>query len=74
MKNSRIISLLTDFGVKDAYVSAMKGVILGICPTVQLIDISHHIPKHDILQGAFILSQVSLYFPRESIHLIMRHG
>jgi len=68
-RRSRIVSLLTDFGVRDAYVGAMKGVILGICPAVTLVDISHEVSKHDVLQGAFILSQASPYFPEGSIHL-----
>ena len=68
-KRSRIISFLTDFGTKDAYVGEMKGVILGIYPYAKLVDISHKIEKHDILQGAFILLQVSSYFPKGSIHL-----
>jgi S-adenosylmethionine hydrolase len=68
-RRSRIISLLSDFGNKDAYVSAMKGVILGICPEVTLVDISHEVKKHDIVDGAFTLSEVSPYFPEGTVHL-----
>lgn len=68
---SRIVTLLTDFGVKDAYVGAMKGVILKICPESTLVDISHEVPRHSISQGAFILSQVSPYFPLGSVHLVV---
>lgn len=69
IRRAQIITLLTDFGVKDAYASAMKGVLLGICPTVTLVDISHTVIKHDVLDGAFTLSQASPYFPKGTIHL-----
>ncbi|RLE48872.1 MAG: hypothetical protein DRJ18_01080, partial [Candidatus Methanomethylicota archaeon] len=42
---SRIITLLTDFGVKDPYVAAMKGVILSIAPNAKIIDITHEVDK-----------------------------
>ena len=48
-----IITLTTDFGLADAYVAAMKGVILGINPEVSLVDISHEIRPQDVAQGAF---------------------
>lgn len=64
-----IITLLTDFGTKDHYVSSMKGVILGINPEVTLVDISHEIGPHDIREGAFILSNAFSSFPKGTIHL-----
>lgn len=69
VRRDQIVSLLTDFGAKDAYVGAMKGVIMGICPSITLVDISHEVEKHNVLQGAFLLSQASPYFPEGSIHL-----
>jgi S-adenosylmethionine hydrolase len=66
-----IITLLTDFGLRDAYVGAMKGVIMGICPTAEIVDISHDVSRHDIREGAFLLSQVSPYFPEGTIHLVV---
>jgi len=69
LKKRGIISLLTDFGTRDAYVGAMKGVLLGLAPLSTLVDISHAVTKHNILQGAFLLSQVSSYFPVGSVHL-----
>ena len=51
-----IVTLTTDFGDRDYYVGAMKGVLLGIAPTAQLVDISHHIPPQDVLAGAFIFA------------------
>jgi len=47
-----VIALLTDFGLRDHYVGAMKGVMLGICPEATLVDISHDVPPHDVMAGA----------------------
>ena len=65
----KIISMLTDFGIRDSYVGAMRGVILGICPDAILVDISHEIPKHNIIQGALTLAQATPYYVEGSIHL-----
>ncbi len=68
---SSIITLTTDFSLNDAYVSAMKGVILGINPEAQLVDICHTIKPQNILQAAFVLSTAHEYFPEGTIHLIV---
>ena len=68
MKNP-IITLLTDFGTKDHYVALMKGTILKINPRCTLIDITHHIPPHDIKEGAFLLANTYAAFPKGTIHL-----
>ena len=68
---SPIITLTTDFGLTDAYVAAMKGVVLGINPEVTLIDICHTINPQDIAQAAFILSTAYQSFPDGSIHLVV---
>jgi hypothetical protein len=64
-----IITLLTDFGTRDAYVAAMKGVILGLNPQAVLVDLTHEVPPQDILAGAFILAEAAPYFPEGAIHL-----
>ena len=64
-----VITLLSDFGVKDAYVAAMKGVILGINPDVVVLDITHEVPPQDITAGAFVLAAAAPYFPPGTIHL-----
>lgn len=65
----RIISLLTDFGSRDAFVGIMKGVILGINPAAQLVDLSHEVPAQDVLAGALILRSAVAFFPPDTIHL-----
>lgn len=64
-----VITLLSDFGLKDPYVSEMKAVILSICPEASIVDISHAIEKFDIRMGAFILASAAPYFPQDTIHV-----
>ncbi len=64
-----IVTLTTDFGGGDYYVGAMKGVILGISPEVQLVDISHQIPPQDVLAAAFVLRHAAREFPPGTVHL-----
>ena len=64
-----VITLTTDFGTSDAYVAAMKGVILAINPRATIVDVCHSIESQNILQAAFILSTAHHYFPEGTIHL-----
>jgi S-adenosylmethionine hydrolase len=64
-----VITLLTDFGTRDHYVAAMKGSILAIAPDAALVDVTHDIPPHDILEGAWVLLNASRGFPAGSVHL-----
>ena len=66
-----VIALLTDFGVRDHYAGTMKGVILGICPDVTLVDISHDVPPHDVVAGALELAASYSYFPAGTIFLVV---
>ena len=65
----QIITLTTDFGLADAYVGSVKGVILSINPEATLVDISHEVLPQRIEQGAFLLGSAYGYFPTGSIHL-----
>ncbi|HJX13116.1 MAG TPA: SAM-dependent chlorinase/fluorinase [Dehalococcoidales bacterium] len=64
-----VITLTTDFGLADAYVAAVKGVILGINPGVTLVDISHAIRPQDIGQAAFVLGTAYESFPHGTVHV-----
>jgi len=64
-----IISLLSDFGLKDPYVAEMKAVSLSICPDARIVDISHEIEKFNIRMGAFVLASAAPYFPEGTIHV-----
>ena len=63
------IALLTDFGTRDWYVAALKGVILSRATAVRLIDITHDIPPQDVIAGAFILAATVPWFPVGTIFL-----
>lgn len=63
------IAILTDFGSRDPFVGIMKGVIAGINPQVQLIDLNNHIPAGDIQRAAITLWQARKYFPSGTIFL-----
>lgn len=66
-----IVTLLTDFGLDGRYVPAMKGVILGIVPTAQIIDISHRVPPQDILRAALMLEAVVPFYPPCAVHCVV---
>ena len=71
MPRQMIATLLTDFGLRDPYVATMKGVMIGICPDVHIVDISHAVAPHDILGAAFILAQSVTSFPPGTVHVIV---
>lgn len=67
----QIITFTTDFGTKDGYVGAVKGVIKRINPQVEIVDVTHDIEPFDILSGAFVLNHFYRYFPKNTIHLVV---
>ena len=50
-----LVTLTTDFGLRDPFVGIMKGVILAICPTARLVDLTHDVPPQDVLEAALAL-------------------
>lgn len=64
-----ILTLTSDFGNQDQYVSAMKAVILGISPRARLIDISHEIKPQDIMAAAWVLKNTAFLYPPGTVHL-----
>ena len=66
-----IITLMTDFGLKDGNVGVMKGVILGIAPQAQIVDLSHLIAPQNIPEAALILARSLPYFPEGAIHVVV---
>src|SRR5947209_5771689 len=66
-----IITLTTDFGLADPFVGIMKGVILGIAPAVQIVDITHEVLSYDILEAALIIESSYRYFPQGTVHVIV---
>lgn len=66
-----IITLSTDFGLKDGNVGVMKGVILGIAPDTQLVDLTHLIGPQNVLEAALTLARSAPYFPPGTIHIVV---
>lgn len=64
-----IITLLTDFGVSDGYVAAMKGTILNLNPAATLVDVTHEIAPQDVRGAAFVLNTIHRHFPPGTIHV-----
>ena len=62
-----VITLLSDFG--DLYPASMKGIIFGINPDANIVDISHSVPAQDIKAGAFMLAATAKYFPSGTVHV-----
>src|SRR6266581_2705787 len=65
----RVVTLLSDFGLRDGYVAQIKGTILDLCPSAVIVDISHDVQRHNIPMGSFILETTAPYFPKDTIHV-----
>lgn len=65
----RIVTLTSDFGLRDSYVAAMKAVLIRHCPDARLIDVTHLVPRHDILCGSITLERAVDGFPPGTVHL-----
>jgi S-adenosylmethionine hydrolase len=66
-----VIALLTDFGTRDHYAGAMKGVLLDICPEATLVDITHDIEPHDVTGAALELAAACRHFPAGTVFLVV---
>ena len=66
-----VIALLTDFGLQDHYVGAMKGAILSMCPEATLVDVLHDVPAHDVAAGALALDSVYRHFPGGTVFVVV---
>ena len=64
-----MITLTSDFGLKDPYVAEMKGAVLTINPKATLVDITHEVEKFNIRMAAFTLASAAPYFPQGTVHL-----
>ena len=66
-----VITLTTDFGARDWFVGTMKGVIAGIAPNANVIDLTHELRPGDLRGGAFALAASCQFFPKGTIHLVV---
>lgn len=66
-----IITLLTDFGLKDHYVGALKGLLYSRIPDAKIVDITHWVDPFVTHQAAYIANASYNYFPEKTIHIIL---
>ncbi|MDE0627175.1 MAG: SAM-dependent chlorinase/fluorinase [Bryobacterales bacterium] len=66
-----VLTLTTDFGYRDHYVGAMKGVVASLAPGVQVSDITHDVPSFDIAEGAFAIAQAWRCYPDGTVHVVV---
>jgi S-adenosylmethionine hydrolase len=65
------VTLTTDFGICGPYVAAIKGILLGLAPGAQIVDVCHTISPQNILEGAFVLAGIVDSFPAGTVHLVV---
>lgn len=65
-----IITLTTDFGIKDHFVGALKGKIISEFAEANIIDISHHVDLFNVSEASYIIGAAYNSFPKRSVHLI----
>jgi hypothetical protein len=64
-----LFTLLTDYGAGSGFPAQVKGVLLAALPDARIVDVSHDVPRHDVLAGALLLEACAPWFPRGAIHL-----
>jgi len=66
-----LVTLTTDFGAGSPYVAAMKGAVLAVNPSAQLVDLSHTLPPQDLRSCSFFLRSCVPYFPAGTLHVVV---
>jgi S-adenosylmethionine hydrolase len=69
LRRLRIVTFLSDFGTRDAYAASMKAAVVRVCPEARLIDITHHVPRHDVQCGSITLERAIDGFLPGSVHV-----
>jgi S-adenosylmethionine hydrolase len=71
MTEPRIVTFTTDFGLNDAFVGIMHGVVLNIEPATRIVDLCNAVGAYDILDGAWTIAQAYRFFPPRTAHVIV---
>src|SRR5512142_3023569 len=66
---SAIVTLTTDFGAGSGYPAQVKAVLLSAVPDLRIVDVSHEVPRYDVLAGALLLEACVPWFPAGTIHV-----
>lgn len=65
-----IVTLTTDYGLRDGYGAALKGAMLSLAPALRIVDVSHLVPPNDVMEAAFVLGEAMEVFPDGTVHLV----
>ena len=65
------VAVLTDFGLRDGYVGAMKGAMLAREPGLRFVDVTHQIEPGDVAGAAWVLAQSAPHFPTDCVFLVV---
>ena len=65
-----IITLTTDFGLKDHFAGIFKGKIYSLLPETNIVDLSHSIDKFNVLEASYLLSVSYSHFPKGTVHIV----
>lgn len=66
---SRPIVFLTDYGMADEFVGVCHGVMLRIAPDARVVDLTHSIPRQDVMRGALTLGRATSYMPDGAVYV-----
>ncbi len=64
-----MITITTDFGVRGPYVGEMKAAMLRVNPKATLVDVTHAVARHSVIEGSFVMEQVVKYSPEGTVHV-----
>jgi len=64
-----MITLTTDFGLSSPYVGEMKVAMLRVNPKARLVDVTHAVTRHSVIEGSFVMEQVVKYSPEGTVHV-----
>lgn len=64
-----MITLTTDFGLRGPYVGEMKVAMLRVNPNAKLVDVTHAVTRHSVIEGSFVMEQVVKYSPQGTVHV-----
>ncbi len=67
----KLLTFLSDFGLQDGYVAAVKGAVFSRADGVQIVDITHEIPLGAIDAASYVLQQAAPHFPLGTVHLVV---
>jgi hypothetical protein len=65
-----IVTFTSDFEEREPDVASTKGVLYARCPGLQIVDLSHQIPRQSVAEGALFISGAVPYFPEGTIHIV----